>query len=428
MSAAIGDEIYGWASDLFPLNRSLTGEGVRETLRYLKTITPNLTIESIDSGEKVFDWVVPEEWDIRAGYIENENGDRIIDFADNNLHMVGYSRPVDEWFDLQELNEHLHSIPEIPDAIPYITTYYRDNWGFCLPHNLREKLPQGRYRAVIDSTLKKGVLNYGEILIPGKSEKEVLFSSYICHPSLANDQISGPVMLTALARWLSQEPREHSYRLVFIPENIGSLVYLHRHLDQLKKNVIAGLVVACVGDDRAYGMMETRLGDSLADRALIHVLKHHVGDFQHWDYLWPNRGSDERNYCMPGIDLPVASFFRSKYAQYPEYHTSHDNLDVISPKGFSGAFEALTKFVQLLEHNRTYRITTLGEPRLGPRNLYPKTFSHRAGFEQELSNLMNLLAYCDGAHDLLAIADRLSVPFWDFLPIVSRLKEEKLIH
>jgi aminopeptidase-like protein len=308
-----------------------------------------------------------------------------------------------------------------------VLSYYTRDWGFCLRHRDRLTLKGGRYHAVIDSTLELGHLTYGELLLSGQSTQEVLLSTYVCHPSMANNELSGPVVATALARWLASAPRRLSYRVVFIPENIGSIVYLSRNLVAMKERTIAGFVVSCAGDDRAYSVLYSRLGNTLTDRLVRHVLRHHAGEFKEYDYLWPNRGSDERNYCSPGVDLPVVSIMRTKYGEYPEYHTSLDDLNLVTPSGLAGALEVLTKCITILEENETYRMTCLGEPQLGPRGLYPTMTKPGSSYGTELTNLMNVIAYCDGNHAVLDIAERIGIPAWECLPIIDRLLQEKLI-
>ena len=425
IDTAIGPKMHGWASVLFPIARSITGPGIRETLEYLKDLLPALEIQSIASGSSVFDWTVPDEWTILSGYIEDEVGQKIIDFANNNLHVVGYSEPVDQWLDLEVLDEHLYSLPDQPNAMPYVTSYYQRRWGFCLSHNMRERLKPGRYRAVIDSELKPGVLNYGELLIPGKSDEEVFISTYVCHPSMANNELSGPVVTTAIAQWIQALPeRRYTYRIVFIPETIGSLVYLSRHLDHLKQHVIAGFNVTCIGDDRAYSYLPSKAGDTLSDQAAKHVLRHI--DPQFVSYSWLDRGSDERQYCAPGVDLPIATIMRSKYGEYPEYHTSLDDLNLVTPAGLKGGYLALKLALEVIEQNIFPKITVLGEPQLGKRGLYPNISKKRLSGETQ--TLMNLLTYCDGKRTLLEIADLIGQPMWDLVPFVEQLKEYGLLN
>lgn len=424
---SVGEQMYQWATELFPICRSITGDGVRQTLRYLGEQSSGLVLHEIPTGTRAFDWLVPDEWNIREAWIADENGRRIIDFSNCNLHVVGYSEPIDRTVSYEELQPHLYSLPEQPDAIPYVTSYYQRRWGFCLTHRDREQLAPGNYRVRIDSTLAPGFLTYGEILLAGETDSEVLLSTYVCHPSMANNEVSGPVVVTALVRWLASQPRRLSYRIVFIPETIGSIVYLSRNLETMKARTVAGYVVSCVGDDLAYSMLASRGGDTLADRVTRHVLRHHAGSFAEYDYLWPNRGSDERNYCSPGIDLPVVSVMRTKYAHYPEYHTSLDNLAFISPRGLEGAFDVLQKCITVLESNHRWRNVCLGEPRLGPRGLYPTMSTKSSGYETDLTNMMNVLAYCDGEHDLLALAERIGASALDCLPIIDRLEREGLL-
>lgn len=420
-----GPEMHRWCRELFPICRSLTGAGVRETLTYFKALLGELAIESVPSGQKVFDWTVPDEWTIREAYVEDERGQRIIDFAENNLHVVGYSEPVDRWMTLDELQPRLHSLPEQPTAIPYVTSYYRRHWGFCLSEDRRRGLPAGRYHAVIDSDLAPGVLNYGELVIPGRSAQEVLLSTYICHPSMANNELSGPVVTTALALWLlSLSERRFTYRVVMVPETIGSLAFLSRRLSHLKTHVIAGFNVTCIGDDRCYSYVPSRSGESLADRVALHVLKHHAPGFKRYTFL--HRGSDERQYCAPGIDLPVATIMRSKYHEYPEYHTSLDDLTLVTPAGLSGGLAALRRAIEVIEADRRVVTTVLGEPQLGRRGLYPST-SVKGSVAGQTRLMMNLLAYADGEHSLLDIAEILAVPVWELQPVCHQLQEHGLL-
>ncbi len=424
---ALGEQMYSWIKDLLPINRSLTGDGVRQTLSYLKTLVPKIAIHEVPTGTAAFDWIVPDEWNIREAYVEDQTGRRVIDFRANPLHVVGYSEPVDRWLDRDALQGHLHSIPELPDAIPYLTSYYSRTWGFCLSQRARDELKPGMYHAVVESTLAPGHLTYGEVRLAGESSQEVFISTYVCHPAMANDNLSGPVVAVALARWLAARARRLSYRIVFVPETLGSLVYLSRHLPEMQRNVIAGYVLTCLGDERCYSLLASRRGNTLADRVARHVLRHHAGEFIEYDYRWPNRGSDERNYCMPGIDLPVASIMRSKYATYPEYHTSLDDLGLISPRGLESSVALLKKCLLVLESNHRYRTTILGEPQLARRELYPTGLAHRAGFGTELSMLMNVLAYSDGDLDLVGLAELIGADALQCIPVIERLVAHQLL-
>lgn len=422
-NSSIGNKIFDLAKKLYPICRSITGQGVRDTLNILKEYHPEMRIHSVPSGTHCFDWVVPKEWNISSAYVISPTGKKIIDFKDNNLHVVSYSTPIDKEMSLEELQQHLHSLPNLPNAIPYITSYYKETWGICLTHNQREKLANGQYRIVINSSLQEGYLNYGELYIPGELEDEIFLSTYICHPSMGNNELSGPVVTTFLAQWLKSTKRKYSYRIIFIPETIGSIVYLSKHYKQLKKNVRAGFNISCVGDDKTYSYLPTRLGNTLSDKVAKHVLMHKRPGYI--TYSFRDRGSDERQYCSPGIDLPIASVMRTKYGAYPEYHTSLDNLDFISPEGLYGGYEILQTCLQCLELNDFYQIQCLCEPQLGKRGLYPTmgTTSTR----NEVRDMMDIIAYCDGTHDLLDIANKINIPLWKLEPILKNLVLHNLL-
>lgn len=421
---AVHAELYGWARTLFPICRSLTGNGVRETLGFVKSVLPALSISEIPSGTRCFDWEIPDEWNIREAYLIGPDGSRVVDFRNSNLHVVSYSEPVNTELSLQELQPHLYSSESQPDAIPYVTSYYKRRWGFCLPDRLRQSLKPGKYRAVIDATLSPGSLTYADLLIQGESKEEILLSTYVCHPSMANNEVSGPVVAMALARWLSSlQWRRYSYRFVWVPETLGSIAYLSRNLDTMKQCVRAGYVVTCVGDDRTYSFLPSRSGNTLADRAARQVLNTHAAGFTEYSFL--DRGSDERQYCFPGVDLPVASVMRSKYNTYPEYHTSLDNLSLISASGLGGAYEIYRHIITLLEWNHRFRVTTICEPRLSLHNLYPDL--QRKEVSDDVVPILNFLAFADGDHDLLSLSEQAKLPVEQCILLAQRLHHAGLL-
>ena len=421
---AIAAQMYNWVKDLFPVCRSLTGPGVRETLSYIQRVVPELEVKSVPSGSQAFDWTVPPEWHIRNAWVEHESGERVIDFADHNLHVLGYSIAFDGTVSLEELQEHLYSIPEQPNAIPYVTSYYKERWGFCLTHEARQRLKPGHYHVHVDSDLTSGVLNYGELVLPGETEDEILLTTYVCHPSMANNELSGPAVLMALIQALKDMPsRKYTYRMLFLPETIGSIVYLSQHLEHLQQHVKAGFVVTCVGDDLAYSYLPSRKGGTLSDRAAQHVLRFIGREVTR--YTWLDRGSDERQFCAPGVDLPMCAMMRSKYGEYPEYHTSLDNLEFVSEAGLYGGYIALRRAIEAIEYNHYPKVTVLCEPQLGKRGLYP-TISSK-GHADHVRAMMNFISYCDGEMDLIEIAERINEPIWEIIPIMKTLNREGLI-
>jgi len=411
-----GQFMHQLMAQLFPICRSITGDGVRETLRILQKLIP-LKLFEVPSGTKVFDWTVPKEWNIRDAFVLDPKGRKIIDFTKNNLHVLGYAVPVDRSLPLSELQEHLYSLEDQPDAIPWVTSVYEERWGFCLAHNERAKLEEGTYRVFIDSELKKGSLSYGELIIPGTSSKEIFISTYICHPSMANNELSGPVVATMLAKWITSEPRRFTYRIIFIPETIGSITYLSRHLESMKKNIVAGFNLTCVGDERAYSYLPSRNGSTLADKVALNVLRSKHPEFRQYSFL--ERGSDERQYCSPGVDLPVVSLMRTKYREFPEYHTSLDNLELVTPAGLEGSFALHKDCIDLLERNRIYKIGCLGEPQLGRRGLYPTIATKES--HRQVTDMLNFIAYADGTNDLIDISNIIQVPVRNLYPIIEKL-------
>ncbi len=419
------DDIFDLANILFPINRSLTGNGVRETLQIIKEIVPELQISEVKSGTKAFDWTIPDEWNVKSAYIIGPDGKKFCDYSENNLHLVGYSRPISKKLKLQELQSHLYSLPEQPNAIPYVTSYYEDKWGFCISQNDRNKLVDGDYEVLIEGSKSKGSLTYGDLVFKGRSKKEILISTYICHPSMANNEVSGICVSAFLAKWISgQVDRFYTYRFVFIPETIGSIYYLSRYKRYLKNRVIAGFNVTCIGDDRSYSFLPSRNGKTLSDRLAKHVL--HKIDPSFKVYKWTDRGSDERQYCAPKIDLPIATIMRTKYGEYPEYHTSLDALGtVVTKEGLEGGLVALKNVFLCLESNYYPVVTTHGEPQLGKRDLYPKTSIKSA--QEEARLFLDLLTWADGTKSVLDIAEVMESYVMDIFPYLKVLEGKNLV-
>ncbi|MCH5309001.1 MAG: DUF4910 domain-containing protein [Prevotella sp.] len=419
-----GEVMYGLAERLFPICRSITGNGFRDSLSLIREVVPEIKVSEVPSGTEVFDWTVPKEWNIKGGYIRNMQGETIIDFRNSNLHVLGYSIPIHQVVSREELLEHVYTQPETPDWIPYVTSYYKERWGFCMSERQKQQLTDAQYEVCIDSTLEDGSLTYGELLLPGKSADEILFSTYLCHPSMANNELSGPCVQTELIKYVQALPeRRYTYRFVFIPETIGAITYLSRNLEGLQQHVKAGFVLTCVGDDRTYSYVSTKYEDTLADRVLENVLKHHYPTYKKYSYL--QRGSDERQYGAAGVDLPVCAFCRSKFHKYPEYHTSADDMSLISPEGLQGAYEAMVKVIDALENNHHYQMLCKCEPQLGKRGLYP-TISQKGTYDS-VRTMQHFIAYADGKNDLIGISNILGVPIDQLIPIKNQLLEHHLI-
>lgn len=419
-----GKIIYENIKKIYDYPRSLTGEGVRKTLKYFQAECPELKILSTPSGSKVFDWEVPQEWLYRDAYIADMSGKKVIDVSDNFLHLVGYSQPIDKVIPLSELREHLHFIKSQPEAIPYVTSYYGKNWGFCCSYKQFKELNDEYYYVKIDTSHFDGELNYGEVVLPGKIEKEIFLSSYICHPNMANNELSGPVILLELAKYLSSLPeRKYTYRLIWVPETIGAINYLHKNIEILKKNMFMGFVLTCLGDNSEFSFVPSRLGTTIADRTALQVFKILGLGFKRYSFL--DRGSDERQFCHAGVDLPVVSITRSKYGTYPEYHTHLDNLDFISEEGLGKSFEYFRALVGHVESSDYPVASYLCEPMLGKRGMYDSL--SRVGSARSAQNLLNCIAYCDGYHSILDLADILSLPVSEISQIVEQLRRQELL-
>lgn len=423
---SIGKELYALCDRLFPICRSITGNGVRETLRVLQSVCPAMTLHEVPTGTQVFDWIVPKEWNIRDAWIKNSKGEKILDFAKSNLHVMGYSIPVNQKVTLEELLPLIHTQPDQPDAIPYVTSYYKERYGFCMSQLQKDTLQEDIYHIYIDSDLKDGSLTYGEILIPSTegNKDEIFLSTYVCHPSMANNELSGPAVTIYLAKWLwEKKHRRYNYRIIFIPETIGAITYLSQHLPEMKKNIRAGFNISCVGDDRTYSYVASRYGNTLADKVAKNVLSFRYPEYKRYSFL--QRGSDERQYNAPGVDLPVCAVCRSKYAEYPEYHTSKDSMGLISPTGLQGAYEVYRDMIEALEYNHKYRIQCLGEPQLGKRGLYP-TISQK-GSSGAVRVMSNFIAYADGMNDLMDISNIIKVPVQKLFSVIDKLWEVGLL-
>jgi aminopeptidase-like protein len=422
-STGSGDRIHSFASELYPICRSITGNGLRETLRRIGERIP-LQIQEVMSGTQVFDWTVPREWNIRDAYVKNSRGHRVIDFRDSNLHVVNYSVPTQMKLSLRELKGHLHTLPDHPDWIPYRTSYYREEWGFCLSQRQLDSLLEDEYEVVIESFLKDGSLTYGECLLPGETSEEILISAHCCHPSLCNDNLSGVAVATFLAQALTLKPHRYTYRFLFIPGTIGSITWLSRN-EEVVPRIKHGLVLACVGDRGTFSYKRTRRGNVEIDRAVLHLLSHsgkpyNVRDFSPYGY-------DERQYCSPAFNLPVGCLNRTPHGKFPEYHTSADNLDFIAPEALEDTFKYCLELFEVLEHNRKYRnLNPKCEPQLGKRGLYRELGGYPNSEIRELAMLW-VLNLSDGENSLLDIADRSGLMFAAIAQAASDLLQHGLL-
>lgn len=420
-----GNMMINLAKKLYPINRSITGKGVRASLDLIKKIIP-LQKKYFKSGKKVFDWVIPQEWDISEAYIlDLKNKKKIINFKKNNLHIVGYSHAVNKIITLSELKKHIHTFKKNKNAIPYVTSYYKKTWGFCISQNQLKKIKNKKYQVVVKSSFKKGVMNYGETLFKGKYKKEIFFSTYICHPSMVNNELSGPVINTALIDYVKNlKNKRYSYRFVFVPETIGSIAYINQNLKKLQKNMLAGFIINCAGDDRDYSFVQTPQKNTFTDEIMRSSF---IGFKKKSIYEFKNRASDERQYCSPGVELPVCSFSRSKAGSktFPEYHTSLDNFNLVNQKGLEGSFEVFKNIIDGLELSAFPRAKNKCEPFLTKRKMYPSI--SKGYLEKDLKNLLDILAYSNGKRSIFQISLILNLDLKICLSIIKKLKANNLI-
>jgi aminopeptidase-like protein len=417
-----GGELHRFAAELYPICRSITGDGIRRTLALIQNRIP-LKISEVPTGTPVFDWTVPKEWNIRDAYIKDSSGKKVVDFRQCNLHVLNYSTPMHATMLLSELKTHLFTLPEHPDWIPYRTSYYKPDWGFCLSHTQFSALKDGDYEACIDSSLEDGHLTYGECYLPGASTDEVLISCHACHPSLANDNLSGLTVATALAERLSTKDLRYSYRFLFIPGTIGAITWLARNRDSVGR-IRHGLVLTGIGDAGGFHYKKSRRGNAEIDQAAAHVLRH-CGESSEILEFSPY-GYDERQYCSPGFNLPVGCLMRSVWGTFPEYHTSADNLDFIQPSQLARSLRVCAGIVDVLENNQRYRnLSPYCEPQLGKRNLYRSTGGEAIGVE--INARLWVLNFSDGEHSLLDIADRSGMPFSAISAAAELLRESGLL-
>jgi len=421
----VGEELYKLVAELYPICRSITGDGVRRTLEIVERELGGLAVSEVPTGTQVLDWTVPREWNVRDAWVADAAGRRVIDFQASNLHLVSYSVPVRATIGLAELREHLFTLPDQPDWVPYRTSYYAERWGFCASQRLVDSLPEGDYEVRVDSTLADGHLTYGEHLVEGQTQDEVLISCHVCHPSLANDNLSGIAVASRLARLLGQGRRpRYSYRFLFIPGTIGSITWLARNQDNLGR-VRHGLVLSGVGDPGGFTYKRSRRGDTEIDRAVAHVLGRSGRDHQLVDFS--PYGYDERQYCSPGFNLPVGRLGRTPFATYPQYHTSADDLDFVGPAQLQESLQVCQEIVEVLEGNRRYlNLFPKGEPQLGRRGLYG-SIGGRSDAEERQMAMLWVLNLSDGDHSLLDVAERADLPFAQVADVAAVLEEAGLL-
>ncbi len=420
-------EALDLAKVLYPINRSITGKGTHQSLKILKSELNELKIKSFKSGSRVFDWKIPERWNIETAKISRLNGEKVIDFSDNNLHVVSYSESVKKQMNFKELEKRIFTIPKMPNAIPYVTSYYNRSWGFCMSENTKKDMTDDEYLVEIKSTFDNGPMYYGEYYLPGeKKDKEILFSTYVCHPSMANNELSGPVVSIALAKYLSKIERKYSYRFLFLPETIGSIAYISKNLETMKKTIFAGLVLTCIGDERCFSIVSAKNRNPL-EEILSNVITKKAKEYDSKVKLYSflERGSDERQYSSPNVDLPISMFCRSKFGTFKEYHTSLDNFDLVTHKGIMGSIDALITAINLIEEKDYPKAVFPCEPNLGKRGLYPLIGARKKS--DYVRNIKNILAYSDGYRDLEELSDILNIKKGETDEIVLTLTENGLL-
>jgi aminopeptidase-like protein len=408
-SENVGQEAFKLAQLIWDFPRTLAGPGFEKSLAAIENfIGDRINYLTFKSGEEVFDWNVPDYWEVIEAYISAPSGKKLCNFHENNLHLVGYSIPYEGDLSRSELEQHLHSIPSQPDAIPYVTAYYDNTWGFCISHNEKAALEDGVYRVVIRTRRTQGLMTIGEYVIDGEqSDKQILLSTYLCHPSMANNELSGPVLAASLAKHYKTKRLKRGLRILFLPETIGSIAYLSRNLENLKNRIFAGFVLTCVGDERSWSLLPSRTEKSLSEKVAKRILKEEGVEFK--EYSWADRGSDERQYSAPGIDLPVASIMRSKYGTYAEYHNSLDTLgNVVTAQGLTDSYFMYSKVIDFLMRATIPQSKVLCEPNLGKRNLYPK-ISDGSALKSPSRKLLNFLSYCDGTNSLEDLAELVDI-------------------
>ena len=424
MKSKTKKKLISFAKKIYPYNRSVVSEEVLETLKIIKDEVNQVKIQKIKSSSKVYDWKIPKEWKVKNAKILDLNNNVILDYNKNNLHLISHSVSVNKIIKLKDLKKKLYYLKNLPDAIPYRTSYYKRDWGFCISYNQFKKMKDSKYKIIIETEFTNGHLRYGEALFKGKSNKEIIFTTNICHPALGNNETSGIVILTYLAKYLSRKTNNYSYRILFLPETIGSLVYINKNFSKLKKNTLFGFTCVCVGDERQYSILEAKKKDSNANyfaKKTLNILNKKFKVFS-----WLKRGSDERQFSAPIIDLDFSSLMRSKYAEYKEYHTSFDNLkDVVTEKGLNGSLNMYKKIVELIE-DETFPISKfIGEPFLSKRKIYPEIGGNVP--PKKIKDILNYLSYCDGYTPSKKISKLCGINEYQGNLILKKLKKNKLV-